>query len=178
MESLRRYPEHLPEKLYRVQFSGCQTLFSSYKHDATKPDLMAHDRTTFFPLFNLDRSFHRAIEAHCKWSCEKPSPFVALFAEKDQAFNFGLRFPWNQTTGNPNVFDWCVYTIETFALGPDAYIFDLDHLRQCLDLKLPHQSPPAASNLSGTVFVLERVLGEAVVDCQTFHELLEGMPDM
>ncbi|KAL4102444.1 hypothetical protein PRIC1_006189 [Phytophthora ramorum] len=66
--------DQVPERLYRVRYSGNQSLKARVK-----------------PAFKSEGDFKQAVEQHLTWySCER-TPFVSLFANKDHAGTWAQR---------------------------------------------------------------------------------------
>jgi hypothetical protein len=60
--------EKLPDKLYRVRYSGNQSLKARTR-----------------PAFKSTRAFKQIVELHLKWCSCEPTPFVSLFATESHA---------------------------------------------------------------------------------------------
>ena len=178
MQALRANPEQLPKRLYRVQYLGCRSLFASHFQGADKADLVAADSTTSFSIFHVDAAFQESVQDHINWVSQKQLPFVALFSSKGHALNWALRFPWKHRNGNRNIFNWCIYTIDTALLRPDTYIFNLDHLHRHLHLDPAAGFEAAVPNTAGTFLILHRVPGTEFVKGQQLNDILEGMVDV
>jgi hypothetical protein len=133
----------LPLHLYRVQYSGTQTI---YDH---KMGLMAQDST---PVYNDDSEFRESIVQAFTWSSSKPSPYIALFSEKDHAENWALSWS-SQRNGERQVI-----TINTRQLR-GIYVFKLSTLVENLNIVLPHG---ASQHRKGAYLCLHRIPSQAI----------------
>jgi len=143
MEQFRLDIHDLPTSFHRVQYPGSQTTYN-------ESGLSARDTTSFYPE---DRTkFRDSVAEAFKWSSRIPSPYVAVFSEKDHAQNWALR--WTDRNGP----DCEVVTIDSRELD-GVYIFKLSTIVDELNIALPNG---ASQHEKGAYLCLHRVPAKAV----------------
>ncbi|KAG7379132.1 hypothetical protein PHYPSEUDO_008940 [Phytophthora pseudosyringae] len=94
--------DHVPTRLYRIRYSGNQSLNSRAR-----------------PSFKSSDEFKTAVELHLTWCSCEPTPFVSLFADQDHAEQ------WAQHLLGHGYRDVVLLEIDSSKLGPLFRVLEL-----------------------------------------------------
>ncbi|OWY96585.1 hypothetical protein PHMEG_00033118 [Phytophthora megakarya] len=94
--------DQIPSKLYRVRYSGNQSLKSRCR-----------------PAFTVSNDFKTAVEQHLTWCSCEPTPFVSLFGDQNHAMN------WAHHLLEHGYHDVVLLEIDSSRLGPLFRVRDL-----------------------------------------------------
>jgi len=151
----------LPNELYRVDYPGSRTTFSSLD------GFTATDTTRTFGDNELNE-FKCAIEKQFTWSCREPLPFISLFSDREHAENWGLKEPWRGIKG-PNG-NWSLHVIDTTKIISTIHFFKLSDLVEELDLDIPKD---AGQHIRGAFLCLHRIPTTAILESRNPREVKE-----
>jgi hypothetical protein len=118
----------IPTELYRVNYLGSRTAFSSTE------GFSASDATKVYNTNEL-ADFKQAIMNQFTWSCRASLPFVSLFFDREHAESSGRKEPRRRHKGLSD--DWSLHVIDTTKLKDTNRFFKLSDLLEQLDLDLP-----------------------------------------
>ncbi|ORX94459.1 hypothetical protein BCR34DRAFT_629189 [Clohesyomyces aquaticus] len=155
----------IPDTLYRVDYPGSQTVFSSTS------GFTSADTTKVFPAHELDE-FKQAIVNQFTWSSRASSPFISLFSDREHAENWGCKEPWRGHKDKKG--DWSLCAIDTTVLKDTGRFFKISDLVEELGLKIPG---PAGQHVRGAFVCLHRIPAEAVIERTSAKEVEEDRQD-
>ncbi|KIW14715.1 hypothetical protein PV08_07499 [Exophiala spinifera] len=153
---------NIPHELYRIDYPGSQTTFTSEK------GFKATDTERTFGADDL-HDFKQALESQFKWSCRDPVPFISLFSDQEHAENWGRKEPWRGNRGPDG--SWALYVINAIELKETTPIFKLSSLVQMLKLVIPDG---AQQHIQGAYLCLHRVPQAAIINKRTPGEIETG----
>lgn len=122
---------NVPRELYRVDYPGSRTAFSS------RQGFVASDTTRTFGVNELN-DFKQAIEKQFTWSCREPLLFISLFSDREHAENWGLREPWHKKNSSEG--GWSLHIINTDEIKNTVSFFKLKDLVKELSLEIPEDA--------------------------------------
>lgn len=152
----------LPNELYRVDYAGSRTSFSSQQGFA------ASDTTKTFCYDELNE-FKQAIRKQFTWSCRESLPFISLFSNKRHAEDWGRKEPWRGGQGQDE--GWTLYVINTVKLPETTQVFRLNDLVDKLSLGIPEV---AKQHIQGAFLCLHHIPASAIVASKTLAEIKRG----
>jgi hypothetical protein len=162
MDTYTRSKSDLPNELYRIDYPGSRTTFSSLG------GFTAADTTKNFGTTGLTE-FKRAVENQFNWRCREALPFISLFSDREHAETWGLKQPWR---GNTRVEgNWTLYVIDVTKLISTNYFFKLSDLVEDLDLEILGS---AGQHKRGAFLCLHRIPASAIVESRNPTEVKEG----
>ena len=153
MDRLRCRVEQLPDNLYRVQYDGCNTVFSSN-------GLFAADTTTIFDEAAIP-AFRKSIVDQFTRTNRLPTPYISTFSEREHAENWALKMGTNAK----------LLRLST-ALWDDPYIFKLSTLVEMLPVMIPDA---ASQHIKGAYLCLHSVPSEAIVEVMDREDIKISM---
>lgn len=142
MDCLRCSVDQLPDNLYRVQYDGCNIVFSSN-------GLFAADTTTTFDVTTI-LDFRPSVMNQFTRTNRLPTPYISTFSDRKHAENLALKMGTNAN----------LLRLST-ALWDDPYIFRLFILVEMLPVMIPDA---ASQHIKGAYWCLHSVPSEAIVE--------------
>ena len=142
MDRLRCSEEQLPEYLYRVQYDGCNTVFSI-------DGLFAADIATTFDETAIP-DFRESIVNQFTRMSRLPTPYISTFSDREHAENWALKMGTSAKLLRLNT-----------ALWDDPYVFKLSTLVQMLPVIIPDA---ASQHIKGAYLCLHSVPSNAIVE--------------
>ena len=142
MDRLRCSVEQLPEYLYRVQYDGCNTVFSVN-------GLFAADIATTFDETALP-DFRKSIVNQFTRMNRLPTSYISTFSDREHADNWALKMGTNAK----------LLRLST-ALWDVSYVFKLSTLVQMLPVEIPDA---ASQHIEGAYWFLHSVPSNATVE--------------
>lgn len=152
----------VPSQLYRVDYPGSQTVFSSTE------GFSASDTTKVYNTNELD-DFRQAIVNQFTWGSRASSPFISLFSDREHAENWGRKEPWRGFRDRSD--DWFLHLINTTRMKDTSRFFKLSDLFENLGLDLPDG---ARQHIKGAFLCLHRIPIEAMVQKRTSEQVKAG----
>ncbi|CAK4034884.1 Hypothetical predicted protein [Lecanosticta acicola] len=145
-----RYPqEDLPRYLWRVQYTGTNTI-------SNDSGLWAAETTSSSFSWH---AFRRRVINHFTWKNRYPSPFISFFSEEDHAKNWAEKM---RQAGREDVEILCVDTQEDCMEG--IYVFKLSEMVRNLRIWRSSLAKPARQHLKNGFFCLHHVPREAICE--------------
>jgi hypothetical protein len=152
MDAFRVRSGSIPQRLYRIDYDASLTTYDS------KTGFQAGDTTTFLSDFQTEL-FLTSVETHRDWHSRTRSPYISMFADKENAETWARR--WEFYNGRP-----CdIVEIDSTMLA-DSRVYYIQDLQNRLSLGGPRNSE---------YLCLHHIPKKAIVSRRSTQAVVNGM---